>query len=147
MHRAGIVPFELRDGGIAVLLVTSLTRGRWIFPKGQLEPQEDYSSACHREGFEEAGIKGVLIEEFPSTFLINKQSETGPEAVPVVYYPFLVRQQLADWPERTLRRRHWVLIEEASAVVSSADILRIIDSFRALEPWIITAARSRAVEL
>ena len=35
-HRVGIIPFDTREGAVALLFVTSQTRGRWILPKGWL---------------------------------------------------------------------------------------------------------------
>ena len=66
MHRVGIIPFDIRDDLIAILFVTSQTRGRWILPKGKRKEGESHMEACLREGFEEAGVQGVVLEEFPS---------------------------------------------------------------------------------
>ena len=34
MQRIGSIPFDVKDDQIALLFVTSQTRGRWILPKG-----------------------------------------------------------------------------------------------------------------
>lgn len=36
-HRVGVIPFRGKGSQSAILLITSLTRGRWIFPKGKLK--------------------------------------------------------------------------------------------------------------
>src|SRR3546814_19178393 len=90
MHRVGIIPFDTRDTAVAILFVTSQTRGRWILPKGTKKPGETHVETCHREGFEEAGVKGVVLDDFPITVLVTKQTATGKRVVPVTYYPFLV---------------------------------------------------------
>ncbi len=141
MHRVGIIPFDIKGDLLAVLFVTSQTRGRWILPKGQLKQQEDQVTACHREGFEEAGVKGIVLDSFPMTVVVGKQTARGLQSVPVTYYPLLVCEQFDDWPEQKKRQRHWALIDDASKVAFREDYLNLVEQFRALKPWIIEAAR------
>lgn len=35
MHRVGVLPFDVTEQDIAMLFITSKTRGRWIPPKGR----------------------------------------------------------------------------------------------------------------
>lgn len=147
MHRVGIIPFDIRDELVAVLFVTSQTRGRWILPKGQIKQAEDQVSACHREGFEEAGVKGIVLDDFPSTVVVGKQTASGLQTVPVTYYPFLVQEQFDEWPEQSKRQRHWALIEDAEKVAYRDDYLNLVKQFQALKPWIIEAAKPHKVEL
>lgn len=140
MHRVGIIPFDTRDSAVAVLFVTSQTRGRWILPKGNMKPQETHVEACHREGYEEAGVKGVVLDDFPMTVLVTKQTATGKLEVPVTYYPFLVTQQVDEWPEMDRRQRHWALIEDVPRVAYREDLLPLIKQFDDLKPWITAAA-------
>ena len=53
------------------------------------------------------GVEGVVLEDYPITVLITKQTERGKRVVPVTYYPFLVTAQVDDWPEKDRRQRHW----------------------------------------
>ncbi len=140
MHRVGIIPFDTKDKLTAMLFVTSMTRGRWILPKGLAKADESHADTCHREGFEEAGIKGVVIEHYPFTVLITKTAEDGVQKIPVTYYPYLVQKQEDEWPEGSRRQRHWTLIEDAPKVAYKDDFLGLINQFRALEPWIRKAA-------
>src|SRR3546814_20154763 len=94
MHRIGITPFDTQEQAVASLFVTSQTRGRWILPKGTKKPGETHVETGHREGFEEAGVKCVVLDDFPITVLVTKQTVTGKRVVPVTYYPFLVTEQL-----------------------------------------------------
>lgn len=141
MHRVGIIPFEMKDDAIAILFVTSQTRGRWILPKGLAREGENHAQTCHREGFEEAGVRGVLLENFGVTALIGKQTSDGMQKVPVTYYPYLVEKQEDSWPDETSRQRHWALIEDADKVAYREDILAVIKQFQTLSPWIKDAAR------
>ena len=140
MHRVGIIPFDTRDADVAILFVTSQTRGRWILPKGRIKDGETHVDACHREGYEEAGVKGVVLEDFPMTVVITKQTASGKVAVPVTYYPLFVTEQVDDWPEKNRRQRHWALIEDAPRVAYREDLLPLIKLFDDLRPWITEAA-------
>ena len=142
MHRVGIIPFDVKDDAVAVLFVTSQSRGRWILPKGQIKSRESQVEACHREGFEEAGVRGIVLEDFPSTVVIGKKTASGLQKVPVTYYPLLVQEQVDDWPEQCKRQRHWALIEDAPKVAYRVDYLSLVQQFEALKPWIIEAARA-----
>ena len=48
MHRVGAIPFDIRDEAVALLFVTSKTRGRWILPKGIQNPNETHEQTCRR---------------------------------------------------------------------------------------------------
>lgn len=140
MHRVGIIPFDMRDQAVALLFVTSQTRGRWILPKGKLLADETHEQACHREGFEEAGVRGTVLGDYPLTALILKQTNVGMRRIPVTYYPYLVSEQLDQWPEMDKRQRHWALIEDAPRVAHREDVLVVIKQFGELMPWIREAA-------
>jgi len=140
MHRIGAIPFDMKDDQIALLFVTSQTRGRWILPKGLAKTGETHSQTCQREAFEEAGINGTVLENFPVTVSINKQSNSGMQAVPVTFYPLLVNEQKDEWPESAKRERHWALLSDASRVVLREDYLALIKQFEVLAPWIKEAA-------
>ena len=141
MHRVGIIPFDIRDENIAVLFVTSQSRGRWILPKGKKKKDETHIAACHREGFEEAGVRGEVFENLPITVVITKSTATSTTPVLVTYYPFLVMEQLDDWPERDKRQRHWALIEDAPRVAYREDYRPLIRHFENLRAWITETAR------
>ncbi|MBU2533457.1 MAG: NUDIX domain-containing protein [Alphaproteobacteria bacterium] len=143
MHRVGIIPFDIQDDAVALLFVTSQTRGRWILPKGRQKRQETHVETCHREGFEEAGVRGIVLEDFPFTVKIGKSTSKGVQDVPVTYYPYLVLEQVDDWPEQLRRERHWALIEDAHKVAYREDYLMLIQHFQALREWITKAAKAR----
>ncbi len=140
MHRIGIIPFDVKDNLTALLFVTSMTRGRWILPKGKIKPGESPQETCHREGFEEAGVRGVVLEDFPLTVVIGKTTKSGVQNIPVTYYPYLVQVQEDDWPEKERRQRHWALIQDAAKVAYKDDFHGLLNQFAALEPWIREAA-------
>ena len=140
-HRVGIIPFELRNNLVAIMLVTSQTRGRWILPKGKQRPSESHRDTCLREGFEEGGVKGIVLENFPITTVISKQTKLEKIRMPVTYYPFAVTDQADDWPEARKRERHWALVSDAPNIVYKEDMLYPIKQFTELLPWIKQAAQ------
>ncbi|MEM8689024.1 MAG: NUDIX domain-containing protein [Pseudomonadota bacterium] len=140
MHRVGIVPFDIKGKLTALLFVTSSSRGRWILPKGLAKANESHADTCHREGFEEAGVRGEVFTNFPCTVVISKTTSEGMEQIPVTYYPYLVKKQEDTWPESKRRLRHWTLVQDAAKVAYKDDFLGLINQFRALEPWIREAA-------
>lgn len=125
---------------MALLFVTSQTRGRWILPKGKIKKNETHAQACAREAFEEAGIRGTVLSDFPITLIIGRQINDGIEQIPVTYYPFLVHEQTSIWPEREKRERHWALLDDAKKIVYREDFLNLIERFGELQPWIKEAA-------
>ena len=143
MQRIGSIPFDIRDDQIALLFVTSQTRGRWILPKGLAKEGETHAETCQREGFEEAGVSGVVMDDFPITLPINKRSAEDGNAVPVTYYPMLVEEQSHEWPEAAKRERHWALLSDAEKVVHREDFLALVKQFENLAPWIRKSAKER----
>ena len=135
-HRVGVIPFSDKGSQSAILLITSLTRSRWILPKGKLDLQESHEDGCKREAFEEAGITGKVLNDFPITTLITSASEGKIEKFPVTFYPFSVQKELDDWPEKQKRERRWFLLEDVRKIVSKEDYLPLIDQFINLKPWI-----------
>jgi ADP-ribose pyrophosphatase YjhB (NUDIX family) len=140
MHRIGIVPFDSRGDAVALLFVTSQTRGRWILPKGNPKKNETQEDVCHREGFEEAGVRGIVLSDFPMTSVIGRQTDKGIEKIPVTYYPMLVQEQADTWPEVEKRERHWTLMNDAKKVVYRDDLRAVLNNFEELLPWIKKAS-------
>ncbi len=143
MHRVGIIPFDMKENAMALLFVTSQTRGRWILPKGLAKKNESHVDTCHREGFEEAGVRGIVLEDFPITVAISKQTDDGKQHIPVTYYPYYVQHQEDEWPEKKSRERHWALIEDATKVLYREDFLALIRQFEELRPWVSQAAKQQ----
>ena len=142
-HKVGVVPFDIRGDQIAILFVTSHTRGRWIFPKGTLEEGENHLQTAKREAYEEAGVTGEFLENFPITLPITKKNNYGVVKIPVTYYPLLVTEQLEDWPEKKTRQRHWSLLSNANKVTDRADFLQLINQFNQLSLWILETAKNK----
>ena len=142
-HKVGVIPLAIRGQRIALMFVTSQQRGRWILPKGDLKDNETHAEGCTREAFEEAGIKGNIIADFPITASISKSSAQGILQTAVTYYPFLVTEQLSDWPEKAKRERHWVLLRDAHHVTDRDDFRTLTKQFEAISPSVLKFAEHR----
>lgn len=144
MHKIGAIPFNIRGKQIAILFITSQTHGRWVFPKGTLEKGENHEGGVKREAYEEAGIKGDVLNNFPITIPITKKTNDGLMKIPVTYYPLLVSEQLEEWPEREKRQRHWSLVSDATRLTDRIDFLNLINQFDQLSPWILEISKSKS---
>jgi 8-oxo-dGTP pyrophosphatase MutT (NUDIX family) len=119
-RQSGAVPFRVREGAIEVLLITSMSRERWIIPKGIVEPGLTPAASAAEEALEEAGVRGELAGPV-GRFELRKWG--GVCTVEV----FLLRVTDIDerWPESDVRQRRWVAAAEAPAQVQN-DGLRAI---------------------
>ena len=142
-HRIGAIPFDIKNDRIALLFVTSQSRGRWIFPKGKRKKGESHKQVCKREAFEEAGVKGFVIEDAPLTNLITKSTKDGFAEVAVTYYPLYVEEQFDQWPENGRRQRHWALLEDAPSVTDRHDFLNVINQLSALKHLILHSSKQK----
>ncbi|MEW7006566.1 MULTISPECIES: NUDIX hydrolase [unclassified Lentilitoribacter] len=140
MHRVGVLPFDIFENEMAMLFITSKTRGRWIPPKGRAKDGESHEDVCHREAFEEAGINGTVLSDFPITVVISRTKNGVIEKIPVTYYPFLVESQSNAWPEKDERERHWVTMKDVQRFADRKDFYNLLAQFEELTPWIKTAA-------
>tara|TARA_B100001057_G_scaffold91784_1_gene88060 strand:- start:1422 stop:1913 length:492 start_codon:yes stop_codon:yes gene_type:complete len=142
-HKVGVIPFDISGERIAIMFVTSQKRGRWILPKGNLKDGESHKSASKREAFEEAGVSGDLLNNFPMTHVISKTNKSRIDQVVVTYYPMLVSEQLDDWPEKSKRERHWALLDDALRVTDHIDFQNVIKNFIELKNSLLDAAKRK----
>ena len=146
-YKIGVIPFDVSDDRVAVMFVTSQKRGRWILPKGDLKSGETHKQGCKREAFEEAGVKGKILSDFPMTVVIGKSDGLSIKNVPVTYYPLLVTEQFDEWPEQSKRERHWSLLNKAQKVTERDDYQGLIMQFMAITPWILEIAKHKKEKL
>lgn len=128
-NNIGAIPFVTGDDGMSVLVVTSQRRGRWVFPKGGIEKGESHQGCCKREAFEEAGIKGKVLTDYPITGSIEKSTADGRIHLEVTYYPLLVTGQADSWPEDAERQRRWVQLDEVALLLEGDDLRHLVSQF------------------
>ena len=92
-----------------VCLVTSSSGRRWVVPKGQIDPGHTAGEAALVEAWEEAGLVGALDPEPLGSYAYEK---LGRE-LHVIVYRMAVTEVRDEWPERALRTRAWVTLDDA----------------------------------
>ncbi|XP_051119271.1 nudix hydrolase 18, mitochondrial-like [Andrographis paniculata] len=125
----GCVPYRIRKGSrssllhgisiedLEVLLITSQKSTRKMLPKGGWELDENIELAASRETLEEAGVVGILGEKLGQWIFKSKSQEKYHEGS---MFPLLVTEELDVWPEKGLRKRIWMPVNEA--VEACADL-------------------------
>ncbi len=106
-----------------VCLITS-NRGRWIIPKGWIDPGFTPEEAALQEAWEEAGLRGTVREEPIGTYRYDKYDARYQVSVFLMENP----EVLKDWPERKSRQRVWIEPQEAIERVDEKQLKAIIAS-------------------
>ncbi|HEY1858435.1 NUDIX hydrolase [Acidocella sp.] len=123
MRQAGALPFRHGPDGLRVLLITSRDTGRWVIPKGHVEPGQTAAIAAAVEAYEEAGLAGAVSNMPLGIYTYGKRLRSGvvlPATVEV--YSLEVGIQMRKWPERKQRRLQWMDVETAAALVQEAGL-------------------------
>jgi 8-oxo-dGTP pyrophosphatase MutT (NUDIX family) len=135
VRQAAAIP--IRDE--RVCLVSSSGGRRWVVPKGQIDPGHTAGEAALVEAWEEAGLVGALDAEPLGSYAYEK---LGRELHVLVFRMF-VTEAREVWPERELRSRVWVTLDEALERIEEPglrDLLRL--AFRLRHPEKFTLARA-----
>jgi phosphohistidine phosphatase len=112
-RQAAVIPFRVRRGVVEIALVTTPGGKYWVVPKGSLDDGEAPRDAAIRETEEEAGLLGVVSRRPLGRYEFTRDDQHYDVDV----YVMRVTVVLDYWPEARLRRRRWVGVEEAVALV------------------------------
>lgn len=140
----GALPVRLRGGRPVVMLVTSRDTGRWVIPKGWPMPGRSRQQAAATEAFEEAGLRGRIIGRSIGGYSYWKQYRNRRMLCTVDVFLMRVDEELARWPEKRQRLRHWFTPEEAATLVEEQVLAEIIRSVPSHVPGGRSAARKAA---
>ena len=117
-------------GKLKILLVTSRRSGRWVVPKGWPMDNKTPAKSAAQEAWEEAGVIGDATDRCLGVFTYKK---TGihPNELPcmVMVYPVRIKSLVADFPEKSQRRRKWFSPDKAAAKVAEPELARILRDF------------------
>lgn len=122
-----------------VCLVSSSGGRRWVVPKGQIDPGHTAGEAALVEAWEEAGLVGALDAEPLGSYAYEKM---GRELHVLVFRMF-VTELREEWPERNLRSRVWVTLDEALERIEEPglrDLLRLAFRLRYPEKFTLASA-------
>lgn len=124
----GAMPYQIVDGRVVFLLITSRRTGRWIFPKGSLIDGLTPAKSAAQEACEEAGVLGEVDMQPIGTYRTVKQ-RLRRTLIDVQVFPLRVERQLEEWPEMGQRKRHWVLLSEAKRLLSDKGAIKLAIEF------------------
>jgi 8-oxo-dGTP pyrophosphatase MutT (NUDIX family) len=124
-EQAAVIPYRRRGRRFEVLLITT-RKGKWIIPKGIVEPELTARESAAREALEEAGVRGTVGRRMIGHFEYDKWGGVCRVAV----YPLRVEIELAHYDEDDFRDREWLTVAEAAARVQLPDVDRMIRNLR-----------------
>ncbi|MBX3402986.1 MAG: NUDIX hydrolase [Phycisphaeraceae bacterium] len=120
--QAGAVPYRVAAAGrIEVLLITN-SSGRWIVPKGGIDPGNSPADQAVLEAYEEAGVVEAEIGGEIGFY----DYERGGRVHRVRLFAMLVRELARDWDEKHRREREWVALDEAIERVAFEGLKRAL---------------------
>lgn len=105
MEQVAAICYRYVDNSIEYLLVRT-SSGRWTFPKGTVEPEEEGGSAAEREAFEEAGATGIISNE-PLTVYLHAKKAWEDEGKETRVHAFLLEVKNIQIPEEQHRDPKW----------------------------------------
>lgn len=123
--------YRMRNGGPEVLLVTSRTSRRWIFPKGWPILDRDASWTAQTEAYEEAGVVGAVENKPFASFMSYKGYKGGLKLrTEVLVFRIQAEDFLEDFPEAGQRQIAWLPLDDAITRADEAGAQRVLRRFR-----------------
>lgn len=113
-----------------VVLITTRKSGRWVIPKGVVELHLSPQESAREEAWEEAGLKGKVMDHLLGEYTYEKWGGTCHVKV----YRMEVETLLDHWPEKGFRRRERVSPTEAVKRVYPPALAEIIAAALGVEP-------------
>lgn len=107
-------------------MITSQKSSRKMFPKGGWELDENIELAASRETLEEAGVVGMLGEKLGEWIFKSKSQEKYHQGS---MFPMLVTEELDVWPEKGLRKRVWMTVNEAREACTDIWMKEALEAF------------------
>jgi phosphohistidine phosphatase len=121
-RQSGVIPYRLKPDEVEVMLITSRGRGRWIIPKGVIDPGATALETACNEAYEEAGILGQTSAKPLGEYQYEKWGGTCT----VTVYGLKVSSVLKTWPEDGVRRRQWMSVRKAVKAVEQPALKKLI---------------------
>jgi phosphohistidine phosphatase len=123
MQQASAVAFRRRDDQFEFCLITSISSGRWGFPKGIVDPGETPEETALKEALEEAGLHGTIVGPTVGFYRYEKWNMTLEVEVLLME----VSGEDDAWEEAHLRQRCWVASDEVLRLLDRARLRRIFE--------------------
>jgi 8-oxo-dGTP pyrophosphatase MutT (NUDIX family) len=114
MDHVAVIPFRIKSKKIEICIISSRRVGRWIVPKGRREVQKTDKEVALLEVWEEAGCIGSLLQGSWGTY----EHPVDHINYKVKLYIMKVVSTEKHWPEKKQRKRRWVSVKKAQALVA-----------------------------
>jgi len=121
-NQSCVIPYRINNGSIELLLITSIKKQRWIFPKGYIEFNLSAFESAKKEAFEEAGVIGENETVELGSFELKKKDRSSH----VKIFSMEVTKELKDYPEKNLRKRKWFTVKDALESIENTDIKNFV---------------------
>jgi len=122
-----VIPYRIENGSIELLLITSIKKQKWIFPKGFIEFNLSAFESAKKEAYEEAGVIGENETVELGSFELKKKNSSSY----VKIFSMEVTKELKDYPEKNLRKRKWFTVKEALENIENSDIKNFVHKLEA----------------
>ncbi|HMN48267.1 MAG TPA: NUDIX hydrolase [Ignavibacteriaceae bacterium] len=113
-----VIPYRMNQGELEILLITSIRKKKWIFPKGFIEFNFSAFESAKKEAFEEAGVIGENETVELGSFKLKKKQGTSLIRV----FSMEVSKELQDYPEKNLRKRKWFTSNDAMEKLTQPEL-------------------------
>ena len=128
----GLLLRRHQGGWPEIALVHRPLRNDWSFPKGKLEPGEDFETAALREVFEETGYVCDL-----GRFLGHTEYRDRKDRPKVVAYWAMTPRRGAFLPNDEVDQLRWLDLPAARTLLTyprDQDLLDVVPSMEEMEP-------------
>jgi phosphohistidine phosphatase len=120
-NQSAVIPFRIINAEIEILLIKTRKNKKWIFPKGIIENGYTAKTSAEKEGLEEAGVKGKLMQKKLGKYSYKKW---GGKCTVKVYG--LEVDNILNVYEEDFRERKWIAIDKSPNYISDEKLLEII---------------------
>ena len=121
-----VIPYRINSGEIELLLITSIKKQKWIFPKGFIEFNLSAFESAKKEAYEEAGVIGENETIELGAFEMKKGN--GISLIKV--FSMEVTKELKDYPEKNLRKRKWFAVNDANEIIDNPEMKIFISKLK-----------------
>jgi len=121
----GVLPYIQGTNKVKLVLITSRKSKKWIVPKGNRVLKKSKHATALQEAFEEAGLKGQLLEDDAMQFKIKSHGKQ----VMLILYLMRVDKMFRVWPEKSERKRIVVNHRKAVKMMGWPNLCRKLKSW------------------
>lgn len=134
-RQAGVIPYLSGADGLQLAMVTSRRTGRWVFPKGSIDPGMTPQQAAVQEAMEEAGLIGHAAQDPLGAYQSLKVRPPVFWTIEVDLYPMRVDEVLDIWIEADQRARKFVSPDEAAALLGDPALSELALTLARSDLW------------